>query len=79
MHGASVEVREGPGRARWSSSTFPNIDDARAWYDSPAYQEILHLRTDHIEGDTLLVEGVPDDYDVHHTAETFRQALASAS
>jgi len=57
----------------------PSIDDARGWYDSPAYQEILHLRTDHIDGDTLLVEGVAPDYDVHHTAEAFRQALASAT
>ena len=56
----------------------PSIDDDRGWYDSPAYQEILHLRTDHIEGTTLLVEGVPADYDVRHTAETFRRSLASA-
>ena len=31
---------------------------ARAWYESPAYQEILHLRTDHLVGDVILVEGV---------------------
>ena len=28
---------------------------------------------------TALVEGVPDEYDVHHTAAAFRTALTSAS
>ncbi|MGG2464117.1 DUF1330 domain-containing protein [Streptomyces sp. RGM 3693] len=36
---------------------------ARAWYESPAYQQILRLRTDHVEGDVLLIEGVGPEYD----------------
>ncbi|MEK8169186.1 DUF1330 domain-containing protein [Streptomyces sp. M19] len=28
----------------------PGLAEARAWYDSPAYQDILRLRTDHIRG-----------------------------
>jgi uncharacterized protein (DUF1330 family) len=79
VHVPTLEVREGSWEGTLVILEFPNIEAARGWYDSPAYQEILHLRTDHIEGDTLLVEGVAADYDVRHTAETFRQALASAS
>jgi uncharacterized protein (DUF1330 family) len=78
VHVPNLEIREGQWPGTLVILTFPSIDDARGWYDSPAYQEILHLRTDHIEGTTLLVEGVPDDYDVRHTAETFRRSLASA-
>ena len=29
---------------------FPSKDALRAWYDSPEYQEIIHLRTDNTEG-----------------------------
>jgi uncharacterized protein (DUF1330 family) len=41
---------------------FPDLDAARAWYDSPAYQEILPLRTRNSDGVTLLVDGVPEGY-----------------
>jgi uncharacterized protein (DUF1330 family) len=29
---------------------------ARAWYDSPEYQEIVHLRTDNTEGFVVLAD-----------------------
>ena len=29
---------------------FPSKQALRAWYDSPEYQEIIHLRTDNTEG-----------------------------
>ena len=51
---------------------FPDLDAARAWYASPAYQAILPLRTTHIEGDAVIVEGVAPDYDVTHTAAVLR-------
>ncbi|MEV6907187.1 DUF1330 domain-containing protein [Amycolatopsis sp. NPDC051071] len=63
VHGAEVKVVEG----EWSGSLvlieFPNLDAAREWYDSPAYQAILHLRADHIPGDLLLVDGCGPDHD----------------
>ena len=37
---------------------FPDLDAARAWYYSPAYQEILPLRTRNSDGVTLIVDGV---------------------
>ena len=76
VHVPTLEVREGEWPGTLVVLTFPSIEDARAWYDSPAYQEILHLRTNHMDGDTLLVEGVPDDYDVRHTADVLRRSLA---
>ena len=52
---------------------FPDLDAARAWYDSPAYQEILPLRTRNSDGVTLLVDGVPDGY----RAASFADKLVS--
>jgi uncharacterized protein (DUF1330 family) len=76
VHGATVEVREGPWPGTVVVITFPDIDAARGWYDSPAYQEILHLRTDHIEGSAILVEGVAPGYDASRTAAALRAASA---
>jgi hypothetical protein len=53
---------------------FPGIVEARAWWDSPAYQEIAPLRSRHIEGEIILVEGVPEDYDPTGAAKAMREA-----
>ncbi|OMI39774.1 hypothetical protein SPAR_09171 [Streptomyces sparsogenes DSM 40356] len=53
---------------------FPGPAEARAWYESPAYQEILRLCTDHIEGDLILVEGVGPGYDPTEGARKLRAA-----
>jgi uncharacterized protein (DUF1330 family) len=62
IHGGDKEVLEG----NWSSDLivieFPDIDRARAWYASPAYQEIVHLRRDSAEGAVILMEGVGEDH-----------------
>jgi uncharacterized protein (DUF1330 family) len=42
---------------------FPDVTAARAWYTSPAYREILTKRTDDVETDAILIEGVPAGYD----------------
>lgn len=76
VHVTPHEVKEG----RWDGGVvvigFPGIDEARAWWDSPAYQEIAPLRSRHIEGDIILVAGVPENYDPATTAATMRAALA---
>ncbi|MFF8265959.1 DUF1330 domain-containing protein [Streptomyces sp. NPDC016562] len=74
VHGAEVEVMEGPFPGTVVMIGFPDIEKARAWYASPAYQEILPLRTDHIAGEVVLVEGVPADYDATKTAARLREA-----
>src|SRR6476660_6244862 len=67
VHGPAVEAVEGEWPGTIVILTFPDLDAARAWYRSAAYQEILHLRTDHIDGVAILAEGVPPEYDVRHT------------
>ncbi|GIF69036.1 hypothetical protein Ais01nite_70710 [Asanoa ishikariensis] len=75
-HGPKVEVYEG----EWPGSVvlleFPDADAARAWYASPAYREILPLRLAHIDGDTILFDGVPPGYDPRVTAEKLRSQLS---
>jgi uncharacterized protein (DUF1330 family) len=62
VHGGSVEVMEGSWTGDVVLIEFPGMAEARAWYASPAYQQILPLRTDHVEGDVILVEGVDPGY-----------------
>ena len=38
---------------------FPTIEEARAWYESPAYQEALAFRKDAAEWRVVIVEGLP--------------------
>ena len=38
---------------------FPTIEDARAWYDSPAYQEALAYRKEAAAWRVVIVEGLP--------------------
>jgi uncharacterized protein (DUF1330 family) len=60
VHGTTPEVLEGP----WADNTviieFPDIEAARAWYVSPAYQELLPLRVNNSEGYVALLDGVQD-------------------
>jgi uncharacterized protein (DUF1330 family) len=59
VRGGTVEIREGdPGIARFVVLEFPDMDAARAFYDSPDYQAILPHRTANAEGTLFLVEGV---------------------
>ena len=41
---------------------FPDGERMRAWYASPAYREILPLRTGNSESDVVFVEGVGADH-----------------
>ncbi|MDH6434056.1 uncharacterized protein (DUF1330 family) [Streptomyces sp. SAI-144] len=77
VHGTGHEVKEGGWPGHVVVIGFPGIAEARAWWDSAAYQEIAPLRSRHIEGDIILVEGVPDGYDPAVTAKAMRDAFAS--
>jgi uncharacterized protein (DUF1330 family) len=76
VHGAEVEVREGPWPGTIVVIEFPGMPEARAWYESPAYQEILPLRTGNIESEVVLVEGVGPAYDASRTAQRLRAGVA---
>ena len=73
-----MDVIEGawPGSAIVLS--FPDMTKAREWHRSPAYQNILHLRTDYLVGDVILIEGVAPDHAPAKFAEKIREMLARA-
>ncbi|WNM36603.1 DUF1330 domain-containing protein [Streptomyces sp. Li-HN-5-11] len=75
VHAMQHEVKEGSWPGHVVVIGFPDIHQARAWWDSPAYREIAPLRSRHIEGDIILVPGVPEDYDPATTAKAMREAL----
>lgn len=57
--GGAIDVVEGD----WNPSRlivleFADADAARAWYNSPAYQEILPIRLEAADDKLLIVEGV---------------------
>lgn len=62
VHGDPVELLEGEFRGDLIVIEFPDMDAARQWYASPAYQAILPLRSAHAKGAIFLVAGVGDDY-----------------
>ncbi|MGV9251623.1 DUF1330 domain-containing protein [Streptomyces sp. NPDC003697] len=75
VHGTPHETKEGDWPGAVVMIGFPSVAEARAWWDSPAYQEIAPLRSRHIRGDIILVEGVPDGYDPTGVATAVRQAV----
>ena len=76
VHGGEVEVKEGTWPGTIVILEFPGLAEARAWYESPDYQAIVPLRTDHIDGDTLIVGGVEPGYEAARTAAAVRAATA---
>ena len=56
--GQHDEVLEGAWPGSVVLMEFPDRDAAKAWYNSPAYQKILHLRIDNAISDVILVDRV---------------------
>ncbi|MEU6669102.1 DUF1330 domain-containing protein [Streptomyces sp. NPDC046727] len=77
VHAAQHEVKEGSWPGHVVVISFPGITEARAWWDSPAYKEIAPLRSRHIDGDIILVPGVPEGYDPAATAKAMREGLSA--
>lgn len=78
VHATKHEVKEGSWPGGVVMIAFPDIDRARAWWDSPEYQEIAPLRSRHIDGDIILIDGVPEGYDPRTTAKSIRDSLPTA-
>ncbi|WP_030422644.1 DUF1330 domain-containing protein [Streptomyces sp. NRRL F-5065] len=78
IHGPPAEVVEGDWPGGMVLIEFPDLAGARAWYASPAYQEILPLRTRHIDGDAVLADGVGPGYHPSERAAKLRAAAAEA-
>ena len=64
IHGARPNVREGVWRGDLIAIAFPDLDTARAWYESDAYRQIQPLRARHASGPLILIDGV----DARHKA-----------
>ncbi len=62
VHGGRIDAVEGEWPGDVVIVAFPDADAARAWYESPAYQEILPLRTEHSRSVAAIVPGVPAGY-----------------
>jgi len=77
VHATQHEVKEGSWPGHVVMIGFPGIAEARAWWDSPEYQEIAPLRSRHIDGDIILIEGVPDGYDASAAAKAMRESLSA--
>ncbi|MFN3791346.1 DUF1330 domain-containing protein [Massilia sp.] len=60
LHGQGPEVLEGSLPVDVVVIEFPDIEHARRWYGSPAYQEILPLRTRNAASVVFLVDGLPE-------------------
>ena len=74
VHGGAIEVLEGAWPGVLVIIEFPGMAEARSWYGSQAYQQILPLRTNHILGDAILVEGVEPGHDSAQMASDLRAA-----
>jgi uncharacterized protein (DUF1330 family) len=75
VHGPEVTVVEGEWPGTVVVIEFPDRDAAVRWYESPAYQAILPLRTNNIDGAALVFDGVREGYHPAETAAILRQLL----
>lgn len=62
IHGGNLTPIEGEWDGDLVVIGFPDSAAARRWYDSPAYQAILPLRTSRSRSIAAIVEGVPAGY-----------------
>lgn len=61
-HGGTPYVREGDWPGDLIVIEFPGRGSATGWYESPAYQEILPLRTENSDGTAIVIDGVPAEH-----------------
>ena len=58
VHGGDMDVLENEWPGHLIVIEFPDRENARGWYNSPAYRQILALRTDNSYADVVLADGV---------------------
>lgn len=74
VHGAHPEIKEGTFDGDCVLISFPSIENARSWYHSDAYAELIPLRTRHSESTVFFLEGVGQE---NYRAETLAHKLKS--
>ena len=62
IHGGPKDELEGQFGDDLIVISFPDLDAARGWYVSAAYQALVPLRKQGSEGDVFLIDGVDHDH-----------------
>jgi len=62
VHGRPAERLEGTDPGAVIVIEFPDRSHARDWYTSPAYREILSLRTENTTSTVFIIDGVERDH-----------------
>ena len=76
---APVEVLEGTWPGAAVLMEFPDKETAMKWYHSPEYQGILHLRTDNVISDLILVDATAEDFTSARWAQQIRALIQDAA
>lgn len=74
VHATAHEVLEGQWPGHVVMIQFPDIHAAQGWWISAAYRAIAPLRSRHIDGHIIVVEGVAEHYDARLAAQAVRAA-----
>lgn len=74
FHGGEKDVVENTWPGDLILIEFPDLESVRGWWDSEAYQAIKHLRTDHMDADIVLFEGLPTGY---RATDSLKKLLAA--
>jgi uncharacterized protein (DUF1330 family) len=62
VHGGESTLLEGSSPGTLIVIEFPDRASAEQWYSSPAYRELLPLRTENSVGTVFIVDGVDRDH-----------------
>jgi uncharacterized protein (DUF1330 family) len=73
---ADVTVLEGAWPGSVVLMEFPDMNAARRWYESDEYQRIIHLRTDNVISDLVLVDSVARGFTSAAWADHIRAEIA---
>jgi uncharacterized protein (DUF1330 family) len=71
IHGSMPEVLEDAFPGVLVVIEFPDRARAKGWYESPAYQAILPLRTENSDGTAFVIDGVQPG---HRAPDAMKQA-----
>jgi uncharacterized protein (DUF1330 family) len=72
IHGGSKEDLEGRFSGDLIVISFPDLQTARDWYNSPAYQALVPLRQQGADGRIFLIDGVDGD---HRATDVLRGSI----
>jgi uncharacterized protein (DUF1330 family) len=73
-----VQVVEGSWPGSVVLMEFPDSTQLKNWYDSAAYQKILHLRVENAISDLIIIDGLDADFSVAGFAKQIRASLLSS-